>query len=131
MTSLNSTQLQGYTCPMHPEIQSESPGRCPLCGMSLEPVVKTEGEDSGVKELKEMSFRFWASLPLSLVVLISTQVHLPMSLDALIKYLQMFLAGIVVYALSFPIHRWAFESIKNRSLSSRHEQVAVQALKVF
>lgn len=24
-----------YTCPMHPEIQSDKPGNCPLCGMKL------------------------------------------------------------------------------------------------
>lgn len=24
-----------YTCPMHPEIQAESKGRCPRCGMDL------------------------------------------------------------------------------------------------
>ncbi len=24
-----------YTCPMHPEIRSEKPGRCPKCGMDL------------------------------------------------------------------------------------------------
>lgn len=24
-----------YTCPMHPEIQSTQPGRCPTCGMNL------------------------------------------------------------------------------------------------
>lgn len=24
-----------YTCPMHPQIQSEKPGECPLCGMDL------------------------------------------------------------------------------------------------
>ena len=40
-----------------------------------------------------------------------------MSLDAPIKYLQMFLAGFVVYALSFPIHRWALDSLKNRYLN--------------
>jgi hypothetical protein len=27
----------GYTCPMHPEIQQSSPGRCPKCGMELVP----------------------------------------------------------------------------------------------
>src|SRR5439155_565388 len=26
-----------YTCPMHPEILRDGPGRCPICGMALEP----------------------------------------------------------------------------------------------
>jgi Cu+-exporting ATPase len=26
-----------YTCPMHPEAQSDKPGNCPKCGMALEP----------------------------------------------------------------------------------------------
>ncbi len=25
-----------YTCPMHPEIEQQGPGRCPKCGMTLE-----------------------------------------------------------------------------------------------
>jgi Cu+-exporting ATPase len=25
-----------YTCPMHPEVESPSPGTCPKCGMALE-----------------------------------------------------------------------------------------------
>jgi|WetSurMetagenome_2_1015567.scaffolds.fasta_scaffold1180485_2 hypothetical protein len=24
-----------YTCPMHPEVQSDKPGSCPKCGMEL------------------------------------------------------------------------------------------------
>ncbi|HQH40228.1 MAG TPA: heavy metal-binding domain-containing protein [Bacteroidales bacterium] len=24
-----------YTCPMHPEIKSDKPGECPICGMTL------------------------------------------------------------------------------------------------
>ena len=27
-----------YTCPMHPEIQQQGPGPCPLCGKALEPM---------------------------------------------------------------------------------------------
>lgn len=26
---------QAYTCPMHPEVVSDKPGKCPKCGMSL------------------------------------------------------------------------------------------------
>ena len=31
-----------YTCPMHPEIRSTSPGTCPKCGMKLVPIAMTE-----------------------------------------------------------------------------------------
>jgi len=33
-----------YTCPMHPEIQQAQPGRCPKCGMKLEPAAGGHGE---------------------------------------------------------------------------------------
>jgi P-type Cu+ transporter len=28
----------GYTCPMHPEVRQDNMGRCPQCGMALEPI---------------------------------------------------------------------------------------------
>src|SRR3989454_8433452 len=34
----------GYTCPMHPEIRSASPGTCSECGMPLVPLKKKEDE---------------------------------------------------------------------------------------
>ncbi len=27
-----------YSCPMHPEITSDKPGTCSICGMNLEPM---------------------------------------------------------------------------------------------
>nr|WP_262497342.1 heavy metal-binding domain-containing protein [Niastella vici] len=24
-----------YTCPMHPQIKMDKPGKCPICGMTL------------------------------------------------------------------------------------------------
>lgn len=27
-----------YTCPMHPSVKSDQPGKCPECGMELQPV---------------------------------------------------------------------------------------------
>lgn len=35
-----------YTCPMHPEVQEEKPGKCPKCGMTLVPVER-EMDHSG------------------------------------------------------------------------------------
>ncbi len=32
-----------YTCPMHPEVESDKPGRCPKCGMSLVPKAGDKG----------------------------------------------------------------------------------------
>jgi len=31
-----ASESTAYTCPMHPEIQQQGPGRCPKCGMALE-----------------------------------------------------------------------------------------------
>ena len=31
-----------YTCPMHPQIISDRPGACPICGMTLQPIKKTD-----------------------------------------------------------------------------------------
>lgn len=37
---------QTYTCPMHPQIVSEKPGTCPICGMDLVPFDKTNVSDT-------------------------------------------------------------------------------------
>lgn len=36
-----------YTCPMHPEVKSKTPGRCPGCGMDLIPLDKARGKHAG------------------------------------------------------------------------------------
>ncbi len=64
-----------YTCPMHPEIQSDKPGRCPKCGMTLVPVKKQvnrkpdkHDSQSGhtMKPLSEMTF--WEKLKMSMTM---------------------------------------------------------------
>jgi multidrug efflux pump subunit AcrA (membrane-fusion protein) len=34
---MSETGKTEYTCPMHPEVRSDKPGRCPKCGMDLVP----------------------------------------------------------------------------------------------
>src|SRR5271154_2284299 len=58
-----------YTCPMHPQIVRPGPGSCPICGMALEPrtVIAEEPENP---ELVSMTRRFWASVALTIPVLV-------------------------------------------------------------
>lgn len=41
-----------YTCPMHPEVKQNEPGKCPKCGMNLEMMSKA-GEEKAAEEKKE------------------------------------------------------------------------------
>lgn len=36
-----------YTCPMHPEVKSATPGSCPICGMALQKIEKQKGNTQG------------------------------------------------------------------------------------
>ncbi|WP_269522524.1 efflux RND transporter periplasmic adaptor subunit [Coraliomargarita parva] len=40
-----------WTCSMHPQIRQPEPGKCPICGMDLIPLVEDSGSDSGPREL--------------------------------------------------------------------------------
>src|SRR5262249_13558351 len=53
-----------WTCPMHPEIVTDGPGSCPICGMALEPMtISLDAEEN--TELVDMRRRFWISIALS------------------------------------------------------------------
>jgi YHS domain-containing protein len=46
-----------FTCPMHPDVRQEGPGSCPICGMALEPMTPTAGEEAENPELRDMTSR--------------------------------------------------------------------------
>ena len=37
-----------HTCPMHPAVRQDGPGRCPICGMDLVPAAAAPGADAAV-----------------------------------------------------------------------------------
>ena len=39
-----STDSIIYTCPMHPEVKSDKPGKCPKCGMDLVQIKSSSSE---------------------------------------------------------------------------------------
>src|SRR5687768_10501006 len=65
-----------YTCPMHPEIEQDKPGDCPICGMALEPKTISAGPPGDDAELTDMSRRFWIGAALTLPVFFLAMSHL-------------------------------------------------------
>ncbi len=59
-----------YTCPMHPEIVSDKPADCPICGMALEPMGIPSGDEGPNPELVDFTRRFWVGAVLSLPLLV-------------------------------------------------------------
>jgi len=46
--SANHSEIDHYTCSMHPSVKQQSPGKCPICGMTLIPVTKAQHEQGVV-----------------------------------------------------------------------------------
>ena len=112
-----------YTCPMHPQIRLKGPGNCPICGMTLEPLVAT-AEENPSHELKDMSRRFWVGLVLSVPVLfLEMGSHVPtLGLHNLVSprissWIQLVLSTPVVLWAGWPFFQRGWASVTGRSLN--------------
>ncbi|MBS0656355.1 MAG: copper-translocating P-type ATPase [Verrucomicrobia bacterium] len=94
-----------YTCPMHPEVQQDAPGSCPICGMNLEPQKPLLEQDT--LEYRSMKRKFWIGLILAIPVL-----FLPLS-----QLLQFILTTPIVLWCGFPFFQKGWLSLVHRSLN--------------
>ncbi|HEX7518224.1 MAG TPA: YHS domain-containing protein, partial [Chthoniobacterales bacterium] len=65
-----------YTCPMHPEIERDQLGDCPICGMALELKTISVETTEDNSELIDMTRRFWIGAALTLPVFFLAMSHL-------------------------------------------------------
>ncbi len=98
-----------YTCPMHPEIVTDRPGSCPLCGMALEPrtVLAEEGPNP---EYLDMRRRLVVGILFAVPVIV-----LHMLGHADYGWLQAVLAAPVVFWCGWPFFARAAASVRHLS----------------
>jgi len=72
-------QFQKYTCPMHPQIVQDKPGKCPLCGMTLEPMANAGHADAHGKKVNhtgmiaDLKKRFYVVLILTIPIMLLSE----------------------------------------------------------
>ncbi len=113
-----------YTCPMHPEVISDSPGDCPKCGMALEPMRIPAADDGPNPEVADFKRRFLIGAVLSTPLLLLSMGPF-VGLGFIRQALGESLAQWVELVLSTPVVLWAgwpffvrgVKSVVNRSLN--------------
>jgi Cu+-exporting ATPase len=114
-----------YTCPMHPEVQQDHPGDCPICGMPLEPMTVTAAADEEENaELRDMTRRLWIGAVLALPVFVLAMAHLipPLGKQPWVngdasRWLQFALTIPVVCWAGWPFFRRGWRSVVSRHLN--------------
>jgi Cu2+-exporting ATPase len=77
----NTQGFQKYTCPMHPQVIKDEPGKCPLCGMDLVPMGGAQKQSHGHHSetnynkheghhTNDFLKRFWISLIITVPILL-------------------------------------------------------------
>ena len=96
---------------MHPEIVRDKPGSCPICGMSLEPMLPSIEEEEN-QELIGFRRRFWWTLPMTVLTV------LIVFFESKISFVATSTLGWIQLGLTIPIMVWAADSFFIRGWQS-------------
>ncbi len=111
-----------YTCPMHPQIEQDHPGSCPICGMALELKNVVAGAEEDITELLDMTRRLWIGAVLSAPVFLLAMGHVVPGAPHWVqgdvsRWAQFILSTPVVLWCGWPFFVRGWQSILNRSLN--------------
>ncbi len=111
-----------YTCPMHPEIERDKPGDCPICGMALELKTISAPTTEDNSELIDMTRRFWIgatlTLPVFLLAMSHVLPHAPSWLsDDVSRWIQFVLSTPIVLWAGWPFFKRGWRSVQSRNLN--------------
>lgn len=111
-----------YTCPMHPEIERDQPGDCPVCGMALELKTISAGATDDDSELIDMTRRFWIGTALTLPVFLLAMSHLVPDAPSWLsgdnsRWIQFVLSTPVVLWAGWPFFKRGWRSIQSGNLN--------------
>lgn len=101
-----------YTCPMHPEVEQNQTGFCPICGMSLELKTRSLEAKDDDSEYCSMRGNFLIGLALTVPVVILSLFH-----NSFSYWGQWILSSIVVFWVGGLFFKRAWYSVVNRSLN--------------
>lgn len=107
---------------MHPQIERDQPGNCPICGMALELKTIVAGEPEENAELHDMTHRFWIGVVLSAPVFALAMAHIFPNAPHWVqgdfsRWTQFILSSPVVLWCGWPFFQRGWQSILNRSLN--------------
>jgi P-type Cu+ transporter len=111
-----------YTCPMHPQVEQDRPGSCPICGMALEPKTITTSDEEENVELRDTTRRFWIGAALTLPVFVLAMAHVLPNAPTWIggdlsRWMQFVFSTPVVLWAGWPFFERAWQSVRHRSLN--------------
>ncbi len=114
--------FQKYTCPMHPQIIQDSPGNCPLCGMTLVPFSKYrshEGHQTHSSGIADFKKRFYVVLVLTIpIMLLSEMIQHWLNIRISFlgsKYVLLILSSVVFFYGGWPFLKGLFGEMRAKN----------------